>query len=371
MKQKRTIAIILFAAFALLLAACGGRAYGTSGWTGLTTTKDTIYLAETNFVYGINVNNGTEKWRYPQKADNTKTFYSAPVLTDNGQLLAASYDHRIYSLNPATGVENTGGGWPFTGAGSRYLASPLVYKGNIYAANSDGKLYALDQTGKLLWTYPNKGALGPLWSTPAVDSTTGTLYLSSMDHYVYAINSSNGSAVWKSNLKASLAGTPALSDGKLYVGTFDSKIYALDAQTGKQVWATPADLKSGWVWSSPAMNNNRLYVGDNNGNFYVISSTDGKVIKQSQPNGPIIDTPAVAKQAIYFGGDNGAIYAIDQDGNVLWNKPIGGNIYTTPGLVYDSNNNLQLILAAPVDFKEALLVALAPDQTQKWAFQPK
>ncbi len=62
---------------------------------------------------------------------------------------------------------------------------PIVDKeGTVYFGSVDGKMYAVDKTGKLLWEYQTGGKITE--ASPAFDSD-GVLYFTSMDGYLYAI----------------------------------------------------------------------------------------------------------------------------------------------------------------------------------------
>ena len=147
----------------------------------------------------MNNTTGTEIWRYPNGApDPKKTFYAQPVLTPDGQLIVGGFDHILYSLDPNTGNVN----WTFEGATDRYIGAALVTDQGIFAPNADGNLYALDFKKNLLWTFKSQE---PLWAQPATDQSCECIYVSSMDHVLYSLNSSDGGILWKTE---SLGGAP-------------------------------------------------------------------------------------------------------------------------------------------------------------------
>ena len=140
MKISRLIIIsFLLILTAVLLSGCSGGALATS-WPGLLVDQNTGYLADNAFVYAVNLENGSLKWKYPaDKAEKGKFFYAPPVMTEDGQLIVGGYDHVLYSLDKNTGAVlwtfPTAGG---TGAKDRYIASPLVTAQGIFAPNADG-----------------------------------------------------------------------------------------------------------------------------------------------------------------------------------------------------------------------------------------
>lgn len=353
MKIKYFSLLIFSLVLASLVSACTGNAFVPSGLNGVSADQKTAYVTNNTAVTAINLADGTEKWLYPPKAEKDKSFFMAPVLTTDGQLIVGGYNKILYSLNPDTGKEN----WSFSEAQNHYIASPLVTSQAIYAPNADNNLYAVDLKGKKLWTFTSKG---PLWAQPAGNDNCKCLYLASMDHNVYALNQADGKVIWKRDLGAAMVGTPGLSqDGNtLYIGTFGNQMAALDSQTGQVIWQVPT---KGWVWSGSTVDNDRLYFGDLNGNFYALNAKDGSALWAITPGGAVAGTPLVTKEAIYIPTDVGTLLAVDQNGKTLWSQTIGGKIYSPPVMAGDT------ILVTPQG-ASAVLVALNTNGTQKWVY---
>jgi outer membrane protein assembly factor BamB len=355
MKSKKFLLIFTFLIFSVLLSACAGGAYASTSWHGLTAPEDTAYLSAGTQVYAIDVNTGTQKWRYPDKP-NAKGFYANPVLTQDGQLLIPSYDNKLYSLNPTTQAVN----WTFSGAHNRLIASPLVIDNKIYQPSSDNYLYALDLNGNLLWSFKSGG---PLWAQPSDLPDCGCVYVSSMDHTVFSLDASTGELLWQSpELGGALVGTPAVStDGVLYVGTFGNELLALDAKNGSIIWRVSTD---DWVWSGPALEDNILYYGDLSGSLYALNTTDHTSVWKLQLPNPILDKPTLLEDKIYQTTEGDTLYVISKtEGNIVDSRVLGGFIYSSPVISRDT------ILVAPTKI-ESLLFGLNLDGNQKWTFTP-
>ncbi len=364
MKKNHFPLIVSFAIILIgILSACSPTV-PPSGWPGLTVSQNTAYLAAGSFVYAINLDNpSTALWRYPaDKAVNGKTFYAAPELAQNNQLLVPSYETsnnsgKLYSLDQTTGTEK----WYFPGAKSRYIASPLVTDTSIFAPNADGNLYALDFTGKQMWLFETKK---PLWAKPAINATGDTLYLAGMDHKVYAISAASGAQIWaSSDLKGALVSTPTLGpDGTLYVGTFSNEMVAIDSKDGSIKWRVPT---TGWVWSSPALENGTLYFGDMGGTFYALDASNGQQKWSIQPKNVIVSQPLVTTDTIIFTTDTGGVNAIDLNGKNLWSYPVASPAVVYAPVVMSGD----LLLVTPSGGTNPL-IALNPSGTLKWAFTP-
>ncbi len=351
MKTTRILPVFVLLVAGLLLSSCSG-AISSSSWPGLSADQNFAYIADAQRVFAVKLSDGTQAWSFPAKPSAGQSFYAAPQLTEDGQLIVGGFDKLLYSLNPQTGAPNS---WTFS-AGDRWVGAPLIDKNTIYAPNSDHKLYAVDSKGKKLWEFKTNNAN---WAQPVSDGQT--LYLASMDHFLYAIDKTKGTLIWKTDCGSALMGAPVLSSqGILYVGTFGNELLAVDSKTGKVSWRFTA---GGGVWSGPAETGTTVYFGDLIGNFYLVDTGTHKAISQTKPDGPIVAQPLVTKDKIIYVTENGTVTAVDTTGKVLWNKPINGKLYTTPVLAGDR------ILIATTQ-SEPLLVALDQSGNQVWTFTP-
>lgn len=341
----------------VLLSGCSASAMQTNSWSGLSADTENAYLAHGSFIYAIALNNGNLHWKYPAEGADTKEAYFAnPVLTDDGQLLivSAGSNHSLTSLDSANGTAN----WTFDGAQGAWIASPAVVDGTIYAPNTDGILYVLDMSGNLRW---EKEIGGALWSQPVSDGTM--LYITSLNHNLYALDLSTQEVAWSLSLNGALPGTAALDEaGNLYAGSFGSKVASIDTQKQAIAWETPI---AGWVWDAPVLDGETLYVGDLEGNFHSFDiKTGNENWAAIKPNGPITGSPLVMNDFIVIGTESGSAYAIDREGGIVWQHTIGGRLYTAPVAGND------LILFSPMEI-DSILVALDLDGRQVWQFTPE
>ena len=360
MKLKHIfLSFISLLAFGLLTACAGGGSVVNS-WPGMTVDaeQEVVYVAYNTYVHAINLANGTEKWRYPAKAENSKLFFAAPTLTQDGQLIVAGYNQVVYSLDPSSGVEK----WTFDEAGNRYIAGPLVIGDKILAPSADGYLYALDLSGKLVWKYQTEHGQ---WGTPAADEQN--VYLPSMDHRVHALDIATGKLIWKSDdLGGAVASQPVLDEnGTLFVGTLLPEVVAIEKTSGKIVWRTAT---AGWVWASPVLKDGVLYTADLSGTVYAMQASDGAVLWKYQPvagaKNAISSPPLILADKLYFVSENGNLYAIDlATGNPSWNKTFTAKLYVSPFAAGDK------LLIAQLG-AENLVVALDLNGNQIWTFVP-
>ena len=356
MKVKTILLILTAVMLSVLLSGCTGAAMQSNSWAGLTTDAEKAYLANGTFVHAINLNNGSQSWQYPaDKADAKESFFAAPVLVNEAQLIIASSgaNHSLLSLDPKNGMVN----WVYTSAEGGWLASPLVENDVIYAPNADGKLYVFNLDGKLLWDVTLEGQL---WGQPVSDGEY--IYLTSLEHYLFAVDLQSHEIVWQFELCGATPGGAALDeDGTLYVGSFGDTLAAIDSANGSIVWKAATN---GWIWNAVALEEDTLYFGDLEGYFYALDTANGESRwNPIQPDGPIVGTPLVMDDFIVIGTESGVAYAIDRDGKTVWTQNIGGRLYSTPA------QNGEYILFSLMESDYAL-VALDFDGKQVWQFTP-
>ena len=88
------------------------------------------------------------------------------------------------------------------------------------------KKATVQSPGTVLWEF-EMGVLGGVTSSPAIDSS-GTVYVGSDDHKLYAINGKSGVKLWEFETGDKVFSSPAIGpDGTVYVGSWVNKLYAI------------------------------------------------------------------------------------------------------------------------------------------------
>jgi outer membrane protein assembly factor BamB len=371
--RKKLLFISMVLLGAVLLSACTGGAVRGTTWPGLVADETTAYLADLTLVYGINLKDGKEVWRFSDPEDGKAQFYATPVITPDGLVIvgSASGKHILYALNPADllvngDYKNPAVEWTFTGATGSWVAAPLIVNEMLYAPNGDGNLYVFDLSDGQSQKQPVKVVElgGRLWAQPVTDGKH--VFVTSLDHSVHAVDIATYDIVWHEDISAAIPGSPAIgSDGMLYVGSLASQLERFDPETGEH--SSVLDAKD-WIWSTPVIDGNTLYFGDLQGNFYSFDTTTNALNWSIQPDGAITANALIQNDHILLATESGNIYAIGKDGQTLWfeqvrDAKVNGKIYTTPVTAGD------LILVAPLG-TEFYLTALDPNGRQVWTFVP-
>ncbi len=354
MNTKRLILIsLLMLLGALILSACSGRA-PSNNWHGLAADAERAYLSNGSFVYAVDLKTGKQVWQYPAAADSKLLFYATPVLTADSQLLigSAGTTHSLFSLDPATGTEK----WAFDSNKAAWLASPLVFNDAIYAPNTDGFLYILDMNGKESAAPLELG--GALWSAPTTDGKL--IYVASLDHHVHIIDPANGMSSKSVDLGGAAPSSPVIASDGAYVGSFASTVEFIAPNGEHKIVAKAAD----WIWGAPVLDGKTLYYADLKGNVVSFDIASGKQNwNAAQSNDSIVASLLAQGNQIYVATEAGNLIALDSAGKTVWEKKIGGNLYTAPIASGD------LILVTPYQAEFALAAYDAAGK-QAWTFTP-
>jgi len=157
--------------------------------------------------------------------------------------------------------------------------------GTIYITSCDCHLYAVNSDGTQKWAY----SIGD-WASSPVIGADGTIYFVSDKGILYAINP-NGPEKW-AFASDSYPLAPAIgADGTIYVGSCDGHLYAVNPN-GTQKW----EFTNGHdCYLSAAIGaDGTIYCGSDDGHLYAIGATTGTVtvVPKACAYGAIVpDTP--------------------------------------------------------------------------------
>jgi outer membrane protein assembly factor BamB len=236
--------------------------YGPDGNIYTGNTGGTIY----SFTPG-----GHLRWTYTVG----NSVWTMPAFAPGGITFWGSVDRNVYSLS-------TGGRerWSRPTLGFVISSPAIGSDGTVYVGSFDSKLYALDPTtGLPKWTF---GTNDHIYSSPALgqDSSghTDAIYVASTDGSVYKLSPS-GKLIWSYDTGEAIRSSPVLGPGPgdrgtiLYVGSSDGSLYAIDAGSGRRRWSfntvsrDPVLRDRHELNSSPALGRTGVYIGSEDGHL--------------------------------------------------------------------------------------------------------
>jgi outer membrane protein assembly factor BamB len=349
MKINRFFVVLSILLLGIILTSCSTGATATNSWGGVTASDSAVYVSNGTSILALKADSGSVTWTYPEKAAASRLFYAAPAIAGD-QLIVGDYAGKLVSLGLRDGKEL----WSFDGAKGHYVYAPLVANNMIIAQNADSKIYALDFDGKSVWTFT---AGHGFWGTPVSDGTT--VFAPCLDHYLYALNLTDGQLKWKADLGGPLVSSPLLSaDGVLYLGTLDKTIVALNAADGTVLWKQKT---TSGVWSTPVVLDDQLYVGDESGNISILKIADGSIVKSVDLKSSVISSGAAINGTLVFGDENGEIISIDKTGKHVVLSTLSGKIYSN---LVSSKDQLYVLLTGGTK----VLVTLDNNGNEIWNY---
>ena len=236
--------------------------------------------------------------------------------------------------------------WKFK-TGGPVISSPVVSNGIVYVGSDDGRLYALDAQ-KCSLRSPTTSSYGSLRSKPALERSEGT-------------PSAYGSEKWSFKTNSPVRYAPAVWNNTVYFSSSDNTVYALDAQTGEVKWQFQADS---WIESSVIVANGEVYVGAHIKKIHVLDAITGnrktqlsfqvsidnviyvctqgilqplnlmnKAEEWQNEVGYSQSAPAIANGIVYIGARDKKIHALDlETKEKLWEYETKGWVDSVPAI---------------------------------------
>jgi outer membrane protein assembly factor BamB len=210
-------------------------------WLSLQALVDgTLYAVTQMSIYAINAQNGEVRWHYePNTHMPGSSAIGGPLVVADHLLYVGtlgSVDHpensRFCALDADTGTLR----WQYP-MGDSYVGA-VIHGESIYVSSRDQHLYALQKhNGSLRWKYE---CVRP--TTPHTVTIVGNIVYINIDG-VYALNSMDGTILWHKDLERGpgfYCTQPVICEGVVYLvcgdGSGASILYALNASNGAENW---------------------------------------------------------------------------------------------------------------------------------------
>jgi outer membrane protein assembly factor BamB len=265
-----------------------------------------------------------------------------------------------------TGASTVGGPatpdvrWMFR-AGLLANSPAIGAEGSVYLGSLDGNLYALDPSGSEMW----RASFGQVSGVPALGQD-GVIHMglaAPVEEMLYALHR-DGSVAWSYHLENHIVeSSPVVGpDGTIYLAasnpqTAGGQVVTLGAD-GSELWSF--DTRSRLPLSPALGPDGTLYVGARNGNLYALNP-DG-TLKWQSPLGSVDSSAAIGSDGTIYLGAASSYQALNPaDGSQLWSfSPADGQADSTPALgtggrIYLTSNSNEVY-------------ALNPDGTVAWTF---
>ncbi len=222
-----------------------------------------------------------------------------------------------------------------TKAKPRCWPGATVVENTLYVSSMDGKIFALDpSTGNRDWEYPAQDeSLGVIYGTPV--ATESSVYVGTYDGTIYAVNAEKGTKKWEFSTEGHIVSSPAIADNLVLAGSSDKKLHAVDAETGTEKWFFETGDE---IWATPTVKDDVVYFGSFDHKFYAVSLADGKLVwdEPFKTDGAITSTAIVDEDTVYISSFDSKLYALDTEtGELKWKFEARNWFWTKPLLADD------------------------------------
>ncbi len=287
----------------------------------------------------LDENGNPRVWEFTGDDGQAHQFYSAPVQLDDETLLIAGYDNRrIYEVDLPTArvVDSADPQLP-----GQVIADLVQDDDALYVGISERNLVSLDSASlQQNWLFETEHGV---WTEPLI--VDNVLYLTALDHFLYAINAQTGEEIWRLDLQGAAPGTPVLYEDHLYIGSFARKLY--DISLDGEILAEYDTAE--WVWGAPVIYDDVLYAADLGGNVYALDISDGGFSEQWRvkvAGRGIRPSPVVTEDYVIVGS---------RDQKVYWLGRANGRVIEDEGTV-ESVQNLRVRELAGEIYSDMLLL---------------
>lgn len=273
-----------------------------------------------------------------------QAFYSTPMRLDEETLLVAEYNGRFIEVDYAAARINNPAGRPING---QVVADVTVDGDRLYVGYNSQNIEAFDlESLNVLWTFETTSGI---WSKPLLHE--GVLYVTSMDHHLYALDPADGSELWRVDLNGAAAGSPVVANDRLYVGTFARTV--VEVSMDGEITAT--FTANNWVWGSPVIEGDTAYVTDLSGYAYALNIPGLEPIWSVQAAASGIRPSALVTDDF--------VITASRNGRVTWLDKNDGSIVITRELQAEVLSEMLYIPAGPNVSQDIVVVAtVQPDR---------
>lgn len=245
-----------------------------------------------------------------------------PILAE-GKLFAADSDGKVLALDAASGktIWSVDLDMPVSGG-------PGVGDNLVLVGTSEGNVVALGaETGERRWTAQ---LTSEILSVPKVQA--GVVVVQSADGKLFGLEVTNGNERWRYEREVPVltlrgTGSPALVDGIAYAGMAGGRLIALRIDNGGLVWDTSVTVPSGRselerladIDGDPLVMGGGVFVATFQGEVAAIEQRSGRVAWRRKLSA--YRAMGTDGRHLYLSDAEGVIWAIDaQSGSALWSQ---------------------------------------------------
>lgn len=368
---------------ALVAVACVPRRMGVS-WADVSVVDDNVMLAYNDQIVMIDPANGvptqlrdsegqirTDENNSPRRwlidgGDTGSQFFTTPVQLDNGVILVADYNFRLFTANQENAcLSNRSGSCIDNPTGisidGHVIADTPTGDGLVFLPFSEKDIAAFDlETLERVWVFETERGI---WGAPIY--ADGILYVPRMDHYFTALDASTGEEIWSLNVGGAIAAQPLYQGNRFFLGTLTREVFEISTDGTILAQFETRD----WVWGSPAIYDDVLYVTDLGGYVYALDTTANlaELWQTDTDSDGFRSGPVATEQYVIAAARDGKVFWLQRnDGSELIEQDIDAEVLSDVVLMEREDETLVLVSSTK---GSKTLVAFTLDGAPRWTYE--
>ena len=279
--------------------------------SGATGAGDDLVLVGSSdgILVGLRQETGEEVWRNKVSSE----VLSVPK-SDVGVAVVHTVDGKLFGFDALTGESV----WVYDRTvpvlSLHGNSSPIISGINVIVGLANGKLAALDLvSGDLLWEVSITAPSGRSELERMVDIDVdplvveGVIFACTYQGEMAAVTEDTGVVLWRRKL-SSYSGIGG-DWRQVYVSDDEGNLWAIDPSNGSAIWKNDTLLRRSL--SGPALLGEYVVVGDLEGYLHWFDSTNGEMLARTRAGSDAISTQPIARDGVlYVYGEGGALTAL-------------------------------------------------------------
>ncbi len=267
----------------------------------------------------------------------------------------------------------------FVQTGKGIFSTPVIdLNETIYLGSADHIFYAINSTGKILWTFKTGQIIDSGAALPAsIDSSETQIIIPTGAGFLYKLRCKSGllpqeRIIWKFSAENAqnlhynnwFEGNVAIGfKGEIYAGNTNFNYYCLNS-AGRLNWKYKTTSNN---WSQAAIGDDGTVYWASNDTYVRAVSPSGKELWRKRTLGFIAASVAIGSDGtVYIGSFDSYLYALNPfDGSVKWKFKTNDHIYASVALEPDSFGDTKRILFGSTD---GFFYALYTDGSLAWKY---
>ncbi len=265
---------------------------------------DNVYFGSLDgYIYSVDTATHNLTWKYSPGGDHM--IKSSPAISGdklvvgsyelgnaNGKIMCLDTDGFSDGNDGFDGEGNTTSSdgdviWEYdVGAGVKGSAS--IMGDRVFVGSDNKRMYCLDlDDGSLVWDAATGNTID---ACPTPVAETNSVIFGSWDSYLYNLNASTGSTIWKAQMTGYTSGAALVAEGRVYVGDLDYNLYCFDLPgngdlTTDTIWGPVSMGTHQRCRAGPVIHNGILYQACENGD----ALNSGKIVAIGSPEVKVYD----------------------------------------------------------------------------------